>query len=1462
MRGGEGTLLPGWDGLVETTAEDPHVPAGTSGWEMGTSRDPRGKAQSDYKARTDDPLGIDPATTTFVAVTSRIWRDRDDWRAARRREGRWADVRAYDADDLETWLERAPSVHIWISELLGREPRDVKTPDRWWASWSNQTHPVLPRSFLLAGRATGSELRDALARSSQVITVDAPSKEEAFAVICAVLADDSDDLAARAIVVSAAGAWDRLVDSDAGLVLIPTFEEPDVSTALSKGHRVVVPTARAVRPRGAQVTVDPLDPLKAAEAIIETAGLNRETADKYAAHARRNLLSLRRTIAISPAFKKPSWSQAPDGSRLVPLLLAGAWRQDSDGDREAIAALTGRPYTEIEADIAAWSVLEDAPLRRSGQTWTVVSKDDAWDLISPLITPTDLTRFHEIAVRVLQEPDPALDLPPERRFMAAIAGEPRTYSLTLRGSIADTVAFLGGYAGDDRLSDGATGQEHADRLVRATTRKLNSDPAGRAWQSLADALPLLAEASPDRFLDAVEAGLAGDHPLLRVMFLDSDAAAAPGASSPHFSLVWALETLSWSPDHLSRAATALARLADIDPEPHGRSNPRPAGSLASVFQLYWPQTAAPLQRRIAVLDRLRRRTPAASWPLLLAILPAPGIGFPTHRPRWRSWAQDRTDEITPAEITAGTAEVVTFLLQDAGTDAERWTDLIGHIDSVPISDRDRVLAALEALDSNSLGDRGKASVWRALVDLSGRHRQFPDLGGAMPGDVVDRIEQVADQFAPASLIDLHTDLFDHHPRLPGVDPRDYAAYDGALRAARRDATSVVLESGGITDLLALGSVVKVPMAVGWAAAEARGDELADELLPLLGADRSDGQVAHGYAAGRIDADGYDWIEQQLRRSDISWTTRQQAGLLLAVPRPGMQLLVILRQRRPEVQEAFWERINPVFAEPDARTAIARELIERRRPWSAITVLVLSLVGNSTAGEPLDVGLVQLALDRAAVGPSDDVHHAASLAWEVGQLLDYLELAGSDAETRARLEFLFMPLLQHTRPARALEEALRTQPALFAEIMSVVYRAEGESSDQPVSPERKALAEVGFTVLRSWHTPPGVRPDGTVNVQQLREWVSEARRLLAESGRRAVGDIVIGEVLANVPADSDGLWPTLPVRDLIEDLASTEFETGLQTGKFNSRGIVTRDPSSGGGQERIFASQFREWAERVADQWPRTAVLLRGLAAAYETWGRREDDQAENFGDPGNYSRLSRISQIAEDQWGLLTRRQAELAGVSDASLQRLVTNGVLERVAHDVYHLGAAIPDHLDLRAAWLQLVPKVPAWERTPDQGIVSHRSAAALYGLGHLPADRHDFTFPGPRESRRPDVRLHQGQIRQSEWSRLYGMPVTRPSRIASDLLNDAEDPEAVAYVVADAIRPAYDNPGAFADALAPHAAQFGLTRGDGLALLRWLLELVGDPEMERWMEQAAKAHAASPPDKKDQQSLPYPDVENRRQ
>jgi len=217
---------------------------------------------------------------------------------------------------------------------------------------------------------------------------------------------------------------------------------------------------------------------------------------------------------------------------------------------------------------------------------------------------------------------------------------------------------------------------------------------------------------------------------------------------------------------------------------------------------------------------------------------------------------------------------------------------------------------------------------------------------------------------------------------------------------------------------------------------------------------------------------------------------------------------------------------------------------------------------------------------------------------------------------------------------------------------------------------------------------------------------------------------------------------------------------------------------------------------------------------------------------------SRLAEVAQDQWGLLTRQQAEATGVSRATLQRLASAHVLERIAHGVYHLaGAPEPDHLQLRAAWLQLAPDVPAWKRRPNEGVVSHRSAAAQLGLGHLPADRHDFILPERRQTRRPDVRLHQRVLGESEWIAHQGLPVTRPARTAFDLLDDREDAEAVAHVVADAIRGGLEHPARVAEALMPIAHRLGFRRGDGLSSLRSLLQLVADDNTGIWLADARK-------------------------
>jgi hypothetical protein len=221
------------------------------------------------------------------------------------------------------------------------------------------------------------------------------------------------------------------------------------------------------------------------------------------------------------------------------------------------------------------------------------------------------------------------------------------------------------------------------------------------------------------------------------------------------------------------------------------------------------------------------------------------------------------------------------------------------------------------------------------------------------------------------------------------------------------------------------------------------------------------------------------------------------------------------------------------------------------------------------------------------------------------------------------------------------------------------------------------------------------------------------------------------------------------------------------------------------------------------------------------------------------SPLARLQDIAEGQWGLVTLQQARAAGLAWPSVARQLDAGLLERVAHAVYRLGGAPePDHLALRAAWLQLDPGRPAWQRLddPNVAIVSHASAAAMYGVGDLRADVHEFTLPARRQTRRTDVRIHRGLVPTDHRVVLGGLPVTRAAWVIGQLLEDRVEPDAVAQITSEVLDRSLDYPRVVADVLSPYAARFGRPAGDGLGLMSEFLLRAGNLDRERILAEAA--------------------------
>jgi len=213
----------------------------------------------------------------------------------------------------------------------------------------------------------------------------------------------------------------------------------------------------------------------------------------------------------------------------------------------------------------------DSPVYKIGGLWRLVSPMDAWFALAPFLTETDLKEFGNIVLKVFKSINPALDLEPEKRWMASVYGKEASYSGALREGIAQTLVLIAVFGDNAKIHVSTTPQTWVDNIVR----KLLHDADWKLWCSLSDILPLISEASPSSFLDAVDSSLSQDKPPIMGMFSETENSLT--SSSAHPDLLWALEGLAWSTQFLGRVTLIFGKLARFDPG--GKLSNRPANSL-------------------------------------------------------------------------------------------------------------------------------------------------------------------------------------------------------------------------------------------------------------------------------------------------------------------------------------------------------------------------------------------------------------------------------------------------------------------------------------------------------------------------------------------------------------------------------------------------------------------------------------------------------------------------------------------------------------------------------------------------------------------------------------------------------------------------------------------------------------------------------------------------------------------
>ncbi|HEX7607768.1 MAG TPA: hypothetical protein VF370_00405 [Candidatus Cryosericum sp.] len=1224
---GDSVNQPGLDGvLVADQGFGAFVPTGKSCWEIGIGADAAEKATDDYAKRT---TGLNTSVpedirkeSTFIFVSplsaQRSWRRESQsvWLARHRSRNEWADVRIVDGTGIVDWLEDFPDVELWLAGRMGIHVEQIELASQHWKKVSSVgSHRLAPELYLAGREAVSSALEKSFAHEQKQLEIDTHFPGEAVDFVSAFIASKEvrggQPGLDQCLIVSGREAFDEIAGLETTRVLVLDFPFGDDNTMTSaiaqvesKGNVVVYEGVPGGQEDSERVLL--AKPRRhAIEENLVKAGYSEERARLLAQQSDQNLSALLRLIQGVPAA--PEWSRSGEAADLALAQLAGGWHEDLPADKAAVEELSGRDYATWATRLSGIIAQRRSPIVRKGKVWQFAARYEGWQCLGQLVHDEDLDRFRRVSIDVLSERDPQFDLPPDKRFAASMYGKTLTHSVQLRKGLSETLALLGGYPNTLTSCSAGSAEGTATLVVRGVLSGAGWD----RWASLNDVLPLLAEAAPLEFLDAVDKSLRmSPCPFDTVLAQEGKDLLTGGNYMT--GLLWALEGLAWSRDYFSRVVSILGELAQRDPS--GNSANRPANSLVAILLPWQPQTTAALQQRTAAVAILCKSQPGVAWSLLVTMLPSMHqVSWPSHRPVWQTgWIpEDWRKGVTTPEYWDAVSAYADMTMGMARDNLQRLMELLEHLNGLSPQALDELLVYLNSDSIKSLPESQRTCIWNRLMEFLSDTKRTNRAKGAVTPEVLNKIGGVAEEISPKSPIYRHQRLFTDRIRGLFDDQGSYAEQQKRLDEQQQAAVSEVYKAHGYDGLLRFVDAVQSPSRVGSALGAIADAAVDARILPSLidSDDTTIGQFLGSFVWRRYFILGWQWVDAL---DTACWTSDQKAQFLAYLPfASGTWRRIPVWMKEDEAK--YWVKTPAEPREDDENLAGAAErLLEFGRPLAAVRCLEHIALQN----KPIDSQQIIRTL-RQAVTSSERPYQDDGYA--ISKLIDAVQRDSTVKRSDvAAVEWTFLPLLDGYLDGahhKALDRELAESPAFFCQVIRMVFGSAKEKGQQrDLGEQQMKMAENGYRLLSEWEIPPGLHEDGTFHGGDMVSWLNHIEEECMESGHLEVALDIAGQVLFHVPSDPDGLWIDESAARVLDenDESAERLRSGFGSAIVNSRGAHWVDPS--GQEERALADGYRQKADALnIHGYSRLAATFQGIAKRYdqeagEVVARRESEE--------------------------------------------------------------------------------------------------------------------------------------------------------------------------------------------------------------------------------------------------------------
>lgn len=1208
--GGDSIWKPGVDGKILTRVDSLLGEKNkTYMVECGQCIDYKQKFEKDLRKRTNQLEGIKQKNSVFVFITTSKIQDADEVLQATRNKVEnsdlWADIKLFDADSIETWLDHDFATFAWLADVMGKQSNGLKDFDGFWRVWRASTEIPIDEDVILARSSNyQSEINKFLNKDSGVFHIKSASRKESLlffmaSILKAPFKEDAiDAIKSKIVIVQNADVWNRVVeDGEASkFILIPLFGIPEnLGFFVDKGLQIFIPMDENDG-KGTEHNTVYIEPFnnKILYSVLETKLGSYERTNQIINKLGHNgtLLHLQRIMerkdVSSPA---PEWANKEISEILLLAAFVGSWSDQNAKDKEAISSIFGMDYTEVVKKLSFHIKTEEAPIRKIGDIWEVSSPDIIIDYLGGYLTEDTLGRYLNETKKILSEIDVRYNESGTRSLLVSYdfnSGKHTYYSRNLIDGIAN------GYAAIANNEDKFVNLNGVAFRIQQNIQELLEDKNWKKWATLNPIMPLFAEAAKEKYLELLE-NVVNDAPSLITELYEKGEDIGFMGSCLYSGILWGLENLAWFESSFIRVVNILINMEQLR-KANLRYGNSPFDTLTRIFCTWSPNTLVNLDKRQLCISNLLKtnKNPEVIFNLLYSLLPTDYMTCqPTHRPVFI----ELYDPERPSRLAIGTFNnfIYTEIINMIGCDKDKWDKVISYITYMNPERFDMFINTLNSIDWLNADAELKNSVYQNLEHWVDSAQRWSDENVQKWGaaEKIDRIKEILNALMPTNPIDKNIRLFSK------LSVWNYREHSGNPSPRLQQAIQEIISSNGMQGLIDFAKRID--------AVDVLGEELAlsnisiADVVELLNShDRKDPKVQTFLSvlfAVIINIKGVA-VANEIFNKD--WEIGYKQALICTVKGNEAYWEWVEEQG---FSEFYWKNIGVVWPNNDKEYDIAISKLKEFRKFSELATLLA--MQNRRQSRVRTADIVDLLFGIA----ESSKKQLNTMDWYHIQVLFKIlhERSDIDEQIMFNLEINYFELFDGSNELEPIYvyKYLKANPELFIEVISLMFSKKVSSEDK--SEEEQHKLENAAKIAQKIYFK--LEKDYIFNSQsELRSWIMRVVDMLEKLEDKELVSIAmrqIGAMLANCPTDpNDGIWPICYVREVIEEVCNGDIIRGIVMGKYNSCSFHYVDPKNPGGYWEDKAKKFKNDATTIRFQYPKTAEILDYLNKDFELNAKR------------------------------------------------------------------------------------------------------------------------------------------------------------------------------------------------------------------------------------------------------------------